>query len=338
MSWAITAAVVGGAVIGGVASNKAADTAAEGMEAGADAQAYMFDRSAELNEPFRQGGMAAQNRLLELLGISSPGLDNMMSDEMNGPLVENRGGVPYVNAQRYATDPVYKQAWDQTLAKHKSRFGIGYDDHSSFQALEYDLQAAMDTMDPTGEKRGRSSGGTGPGGRSADFGKYAKDFSMSDFQADPGYAFRLSEGLKSLDRQAAARGGLISGGALKAAQRYGQDAASQEYTNAFNRYQVNRSNQMQPLQSLMGSGQTAATQIGNQAVSTGQGMASSYAGAADARASGYVGVGNAINSGIGNYLNYQQDQAMVNALSNRQRTGAPVTATVDAYGSRSNAR
>ena len=54
-------------------------------------------------------------------------------------------------------------------------------------------------------------------------------------QMDPGYGFRLSEGLKALDRQAAARGGLISGGALKAAQRYGQDLASQEFGNAYNR-------------------------------------------------------------------------------------------------------
>jgi len=54
-------------------------------------------------------------------------------------------------------------------------------------------------------------------------------------QMDPGYQFRLSEGLKALDRQAAARGGLISGGALKAAQRYGQDVASGEYGAAYNR-------------------------------------------------------------------------------------------------------
>jgi hypothetical protein len=39
-----------------------------------------------------------------------------------------------------------------------------------------------------------------------------------DLGQDPGYAFRLSEGQKALDRSAAARGGLISGGAMKAAQ------------------------------------------------------------------------------------------------------------------------
>ena len=47
-------------------------------------------------------------------------------------------------------------------------------------------------------------------------------FGMRQFQQDPGYGFRLKEGQQALDRQAAARGGLISGGALKAAQRYGQ--------------------------------------------------------------------------------------------------------------------
>jgi hypothetical protein len=95
------------------------------------------------------------------------------------------------------------------------------------------------------------------------YGRYARDFSMQDFQADPGYAFRVSEGMKALDRQAAARGGLISGGALKAAQMYGQDLGSQEYQNAFNRYQTNRANQLNPLQSMMGAGQTSVNALGN---------------------------------------------------------------------------
>ena len=54
-------------------------------------------------------------------------------------------------------------------------------------------------------------------------------------QMDPGYGFRLSEGMKALERGAAARGGLISGNALRAAQRYGQDVASQEFGNAYGR-------------------------------------------------------------------------------------------------------
>jgi hypothetical protein len=88
------------------------------------------------------------------------------------------------------------------------------------------------------------------------------NFGPQQFQADPGYAFRLSEGQQALDRSAAARGGLISGGALKAAQRYGQDMGSQEYMNAFNRYQTERAARLQPLQSLTGYGQTTANTLG----------------------------------------------------------------------------
>lgn len=87
-------------------------------------------------------------------------------------------------------------------------------------------------------------------------------FGMRQFQADPGYAFRLSEGMKALERSAAARGGLLSGATLKGVQRYGQDLASQEYMNAFNRYQTERNAQLNPLQSLAGIGQTSANQLG----------------------------------------------------------------------------
>lgn len=138
-------------------------------------------------------------------------------------------------------------------------------------------------------------------------------FGMDQFQADPGYAFRLSEGQKALDRQAAARGGLISGGALKAAQRYGQDMGSQEYMNAFNRYQTERNARLNPLQSLAGVGQTSTNQLAaagqNYATAAGEAIGAG----AQARASGYMGTANAIGGGINQYLNYSQNQAQ-NAL------------------------
>lgn len=87
-------------------------------------------------------------------------------------------------------------------------------------------------------------------------------FGMQQFQQDPGYAFRMSEGMKGLERSAAARGGLLSGATLKGIQRYGQDLGSQEYQNAFNRYQTERSARLNPLQTLAGVGQTANTALG----------------------------------------------------------------------------
>jgi len=164
-------------------------------------------------------------------------------------------------------------------------------------------------------------------------------FGQEQFQADPGYAFRLSEGQKALDRSAAARGGLISGGALKAATRFGQDMGSQEYTNAFNRYQAERQARLGPLQSLTGMGQSTANTIG----AAGQNMASNvgnygmqganatgegYMGAANARASGYMGTSNALTSGLGSYLNYSNQQNLLAAL--KGNTGAVPTGYIGA--------
>jgi hypothetical protein len=166
----------------------------------------------------------------------------------------------------------------------------------------------------TGQNRLMDLLGLGSNTTGADFGKYAKDFSMSDFQADPGYAFRLAEGQKALDRQAAARGGLISGSALKAAARYGQDMGSQEYQSAFNRYQTNRANQLQPLGSLQNVGQSAANQqsgaLGNYGVNAGNLLTQQGA----AQAAGNLGTGNTINNMIGAATSAYQNNSLIDQL------------------------
>lgn len=155
-------------------------------------------------------------------------------------------------------------------------------------------------------------------------------FGMQQFQQDPGYAFRLSEGQKGLDRQAAARGGLISGGALKAAQRYGQDMGSQEYTNAFNRYQTERNARLNPLQSLAGVGQTATNQLGQFGAQNAGAMGNYMTGAAAAGAAGQMGAANAMTSGLGTYINYNQGNNLVNALRGGGG-GADYNAVVNPY-------
>jgi hypothetical protein len=145
-------------------------------------------------------------------------------------------------------------------------------------------------------------------------------FGMGQFQQDPGYAFRLAEGQKALDRQAAARGGLISGGALKAAQRYGQEMGSQEYTNAFNRYQIERNARLNPLQSLAGFGQTSVNQLGQAGQNYATNVGNLMTGGAAAQAAGQVGAANAITGGLGTYLNYSQNNALLEALKNRRST------------------
>ena len=141
-----------------------------------------------------------------------------------------------------------------------------------------------------------------------------KNFGMDQFQADPGYAFRLGEGQKALERSAAARGGLLSGGTGKALQRFGQDYGSQEYTNAFNRYQTERAARLQPLQSLAGVGQTATNTIGQAGQTMASNVGEAIGSGAAARASGYVGTANALTGGLNTYLNYTQGQNMLGAI------------------------
>jgi hypothetical protein len=141
-----------------------------------------------------------------------------------------------------------------------------------------------------------------------------KPFGMDDYKQDPGYGFRLAEGQKALDRSAAARGGMISGGALRAAERYGQEMGSQEYMNAFNRYQTERAARLNPLQSLAGMSQTTANTLGTSGATTATNMGNAYQSAANARASGYVGQANAFTGAANQYLNYNQNQNLINAL------------------------
>ena len=137
-------------------------------------------------------------------------------------------------------------------------------------------------------------------------------FGMQQFQADPGYGFRMSEGMKALERGAAARGGLLSGATLKGIQRFGQDLASDEYTNAFNRYQTERNARLNPLQSLAGVGQTtsqqlgaAGTQFANTVGSIGMNQAAVSGNANMARASAYGGTLNQLARLYGG-MNYGQ--------------------------------
>ena len=153
----------------------------------------------------------------------------------------------------------------------------------------------------------------------------AFSFTGADFNKfqDPGYAFRLAEGQRALDRTAAARGGLISGNALKAAQRYGQEMGSQEFQNAYNRALTGYNAAVQReatgynrLASLAGIGQTAAGQLANQAgaygsaagalaSATGASSANALLAQGNARASAYGGYGQAIGQGLqGLYNNW----------------------------------
>ena len=87
------------------------------------------------------------------------------------------------------------------------------------------------------------------------YGSFTRQPTLEELQMDPGYAFRLREGERALQAQQAAGGRQVSGAALKAATRYGQEAGSQEYQNAYARFMQNRQATLAGLQGLASGGQ-----------------------------------------------------------------------------------
>lgn len=165
-----------------------------------------------------------------------------------------------------------------------------------------------------------------------------QNYQRGKFEADPGYQFRVSEGENGIKRMASATGGMYSGATLKALARFNSGLASQEYgafdtreNNKENQFNLNRDFHRNNLATIAGIGQTstrdvaqagatgtgaigaagsqAAGQIGQSYMNQGNQIAGLMGNAGESRASGYVGVGNAINRGIGDiYNNYQQQR------------------------------
>jgi hypothetical protein len=122
---------------------------------------------------------------------------------------------------------------------------------------------------------------------------------MNMLNMDPGYNFRLGEGMKSLERNAAARGGLISGGALKAAQRYGQEFASNEFGNAYGRVAGLASLGPSAAGVMNNLGQTYSTNAGNTMGNMGVNTGNALLAATNARTSAYTGAGNQFGKYLG---------------------------------------
>jgi len=115
---------------------------------------------------------------------------------------------------------------------------------------------------------------------------------------DPGYAFRLGEGTKALERSAAARGGLLSGGTGKALTRYGQEFGSQEFQNAYNRLAnlANLGPSSAGVMSNLGTGYAGtANQLG---MTNAANQANLALGLGNIRASQYGTAGSALNTAL----------------------------------------
>lgn len=128
------------------------------------------------------------------------------------------------------------------------------------------------------------------------------NFTPQDFlnNMDPAYGFDMQQGLQAVQRSAAAKGSLMSGGTLKDLNNYAQGQASNEYQNAYSRFMNNQNTRFGRLSSIAGLGQSGAAQMGQLGTEMITGNANAQAGSQIAQGNIWGNTLSGLGSGIGN--------------------------------------
>lgn len=213
------------------------------------------------------------------------------------------GGYLSGNAAKDAAGQQSESAWN-ALQENKRQ----YDQTRTDMAPYRDIGSA--SLGQLGSKMGLPGyDANAPGA-----GSLSKNFSLADFVKDPGYDFRMSEGLKGVDNSGAARGMQLSGATLKALDQYGQGFASNEYQNSYNRFNNDQSNQFNRLSGLAGTGQQANTTLANVGQNYSNSNANLITSGGAARAAGTMGQANAYTNALNQGTNYFTQHQMMNRI------------------------
>jgi hypothetical protein len=343
-----------GSVMGANAAGNAADTQAAAAQHAADLQykasqeALGFQKQVwgtqqQQLAPWVQTGQGALGMLAQGVGMSAP-----------AGTAPAAGGAPATSPPAGAGPPATPpagypagQPWPPTGSATGAATGA--------TAPATGAPPAM-----TGEVPGGAGSLMTPFGEEFNGGQYAFNPNSVDVLAqDPGYQFRLSEGQKALEHSASARGGALGGRAGKELARYGQDYASNEYGNAYNRafqenqvgynrafqeyqnryniYNQEQGNQFNRLASLAGMGQTGVNQLNSAGTGFANAASQNVLGTAanvgnyltqgaNAQAAGMVGSANAWNSGLSGMSSSAQNMYLMNMLfGNQNPTSFPGT-------------
>jgi len=301
-------AIAGSAVVGAIASNKAAKTQAAAAATAADAslqasretnelQKQIYDQNRTDNEPWRQAGKTALEGIASYKGPASKNLVDMstfgntqISDVARAPDV----AAWYAKTLGRTPAPVEVEHWEGKLASGANPDAIyksflesanangetvnpNIKDWRQTSKQAYDGYAnpkLADSIDRYTNARfsdkGSDYASTDIGSklseyRNPDFGldnftdtnvkdadsAYAaptlknlvRDFSIADFEADPGHQYRMEQGGRAVENSAASRGMQLSGATLKALTRFGQNEGSNEFDRSFNRYRTQKLDQ-----------------------------------------------------------------------------------------------
>lgn len=257
-----------GAGIGAYGANAAAGAQAKASKNAMKQQQRAYGSNVLMQEPARNIGYQAYGDIASALGYSMPAYTtaNQLMASMN-PLSPKQ--ISTMLGQGMTIEQIAQQGTIQSPGKKTMRrlmkAGLTMDQINQLQA---NRQSPGASTDPTGQT---------PSG--------TRDFSR--FIDSPDYQFRLNEGTRNVGNSFAARGGALSGNALRAVNDYAQNTAANEYAAWFNRRAA-----------LASGGNTAATNIGSAATSTANNMGNLQQAQGDARASGILGTTGAFQGGV----------------------------------------
>jgi len=332
------------------AATQAAQLQYQASQNALDFQKQQWNTTQQNQQPWLQSGTGALSNLDYLMGISPqspssyamPGTNGtanaggsnglqLSAQPTGGPVQPNSGNLPVANPAQATSGArqAVPGAQGATFQTNPGTPGV------SSNAVQGVPQMGSTTGLPGNTATGTPSLTTGTGGfsttpTSSASGGYGSlmapwtgTFTSPDAiteQNDPGYQARMKLGTDAIQRSAAAAGGVVTGGTAQALDQYGQDYASNEYNNVYNRayqnyatgynqFEQDQANQFNRLAAISGVGQTAANQlatsgqaasnnVSSNLLNTAQNMGTSYQNAAAANASGIVGGANAWNSAL----------------------------------------
>jgi len=263
-------AILGGAsllsgILGANASKDAANSQRDAANNANDLQRYMYDTSRKDMEPYRDYGLSALDRLNGF----DPGRSQ---NEQRRKFLEDKIKAVQAN-QGY---------WQSVLNGGAKADG-------EREGWQYNLNTSnKEFEDYSKELAGLKDYGTGLSG---------VELGNSIMSQDPGYQFRLDQGNKAINAAASARGRAMGGATLKELGRYGQDYASNEYGNAYNRLAAQAGIGQAATNNLANLGQSYGQQYGQNQAAIGNANAAQQIGQANAWGGAIQGIGNAYMNG-----------------------------------------
>lgn len=280
-SLAGAAVSLGSAYFGSKGAKDAGKDASKAANAANDITWRMYQDTMARQQPFYNSGVAALDKYNQLMGLGGASGGNPAQNQMSQYVQFSDRGIPIANAQLYASDPKYREAWDKTLAQHQQQWRVGYHKDSDVNMIQGQIASMLPQQAQPAAQTPQQQ----------------QQAAFDSFRATPGYQFSLDEGNRSVQASAAARGGLNSGATLKALTRFGQGYADQQgYTPYMNR-----------LAALSGVAQTSASQMGNYGQNAASQIGGNLQNAATARANSTYASNQAWQQGLGNAAGFFGD-------------------------------